>query len=135
MELININKKIIKHYFDKDEIFLECKLLPYQNNSKIKVYYEDEPIGDIPDDYISDFLNKSTSYFYIDKSFDDATGLFELTVTFYDYTLKKEEPKQEQKEKTSENDNDILKNKKQDIKFWLFAISVFLVFVLILYLA
>ena len=40
MELININKKIIKHYFDKDEIFLECKLLPYQNNSKIKVYYE-----------------------------------------------------------------------------------------------
>ena len=81
MTLVNIDTSLAKKYVNMDKTLLYCKLMPYKNNTAIKVYTkEGEPIGDIPEDEISNYLSKETEILFIKEKFNDDTGLIELVV-------------------------------------------------------
>lgn len=80
MRLTNINKSIIKNYYENDTTVLYVKYVPYQNNTKIKVYFEGEPIGDVPEENVAELINKDSDVLFIKNEFDDNTGLFELVI-------------------------------------------------------
>ena len=81
MKLINIDKTLTKKYFDMDKTILYCKLMPYKNNTCIKVYTENgEPIGDIEETEIDKYLQKESEVLYIKENFNDETGLMELSI-------------------------------------------------------
>lgn len=81
MTLINIDTSLVKKYYNNGETLLYCSLMPYKNKTAIKVYTkEGEPIGDIPEDEISNYLSKETEILFIKEKFNDDTGLIELVV-------------------------------------------------------
>lgn len=81
MKLINIDKDLAKKYLNKDKTIIYCKLMPYKNNTCIKVYTEDgEPIGDIEESFVSEFLNENSIVLFISEEFDDNTGLFDIII-------------------------------------------------------
>ena len=82
MKLINIDKQLVKKYYDMDKTVLYLSLVPYKNNSCIKAYTEEgEPIGDIEENFVTEYLSKDKVVMFISQSLDDETGLFEYTVT------------------------------------------------------
>ena len=84
MKLINIDKNLAKKYLNMDKTILYCKLMPYKNNTCIKVYTEEgEPIGDIEESYVSEFLNEESIVLFIKEEFDDNTGLFDIIINNY----------------------------------------------------
>lgn len=81
MKLINIDKALAKKYLNEDKRILYCKLLPYKENTCIKVYTEEgEPIGDIEEACVAEYLDKETLVLFISEEFDDNTGLFEIII-------------------------------------------------------
>ena len=81
MKLINVNQSQLEKYYNNEQIVLYVKLVPYKNNTCIKVYFEGEPIGDIPEEFIEEYTNKDSAVLFINKEFDDNTGLFNFIVT------------------------------------------------------
>lgn len=81
MKLININENLAKKYLNADKTILYCKLLPYKENTCIKVYTEEgEPIGDVEESCVNEYLSKETLVLFISEKFDDNTGLFEIII-------------------------------------------------------
>lgn len=80
MKLVNVNQSILKRYYDADKTILCVQYVPYQNSTKIKVYFEGEPIGDVPEDSVSALLNKDNDVLFIKSEFNDDTGLIELVI-------------------------------------------------------
>ena len=81
MKLINIDKSLAEKYINNDKTILMCKLIPYKNNTCIKAYTEDgEPIGDIEESYVSEYLQRDSVILFISKEFDDDTGLFNIII-------------------------------------------------------
>lgn len=77
MKLVNIDKQLAKKYYDRDTNLLYLSLVPYKNNTCIKAYTEEgEPIGDVEESYISQYLTKDKEVMFINKVLDDETGLF-----------------------------------------------------------
>ena len=82
MKLIDIDKQLVKKYYDMDKTVLYLSLVPYKNNTCIKAYTEEgEPIGDIEESFVAEYLTKDKVIMFINQSLDDETGLFEYTVT------------------------------------------------------
>lgn len=80
MKLVNTNQNTLKKYYDADKMVLYVQYVPYQNNTKIKVYFEGEPIGDVPEENIAELLDKETDVLFIKNEFNDETGLIELII-------------------------------------------------------
>ena len=81
MKLINIDKNLAKKYFDNDKTVLVCKLIPYKDNTAIKVYTDEgEPIGDVEESLVSEYLNKESEVLFINQEFNDDTGLFDIVI-------------------------------------------------------
>ena len=81
MKLVDIDKSLAKKYLNNEKTVLVCKLIPYNNNTKIKVYTEDgEPIGNIEENFINEYLNKSSEVLFINETFNDNTGLFDIEI-------------------------------------------------------
>lgn len=81
MKLIDIDKQLVKKYYDMDKTVLYLSLVPYKNNTRIKAYTEEgEPIGDIEESFVPEYLSKDKVVMFINQSSDDETGLFEYTV-------------------------------------------------------
>ena len=82
MKLINIDKLLVKKYYDMDKTVLYLSLIPYKNNTCIKAYTEEgEPIGDIEENFVDEYISKDKVVMFINQSLDDETGLFEYTIT------------------------------------------------------
>lgn len=76
MKLINTNQELLKKLFKNDKSLLYVSLIPYKNNTCIKVYDEDgNPLGDIPEDFISSYVSKNQEILFIKEYIDDDTGL------------------------------------------------------------
>lgn len=81
MKLVNVDKTLAKKYLNNDKTCLYCKLVPYKNNTCIKVYTEDgEPIGDVEESFVSQYLQKESEVLFINEEFDDDSGLFDITI-------------------------------------------------------
>lgn len=80
MQLVNTNQSMLKKYYNDDKTVLCVQYVPYQNNTKIKVYFEGEPIGDVPEDAIGTLLGKDSDVLFIKTEFNDDTGLIELVI-------------------------------------------------------
>lgn len=81
MKLVNIDKSLAKKYLNEDKTVLVCKLLPYKNNTAIKVYTEEgEPIGDVEESFINQYTNEESVVLFINEEFDDDTGLFDIVI-------------------------------------------------------
>lgn len=82
MKLNNINENLIKKYFDEAKTVLYVKLIPYKNNTCIKVYDEENnPIGDIEESQVLNYIHKETEVLFITQEFNDDTGLIEFKVS------------------------------------------------------
>ena len=81
MKLININENLAKKYLNADKTILYCKLLPYKENTCIKVYTEEgEPIGDVEESCVPEYINQESVVLFINEEFDDDTGLFNIII-------------------------------------------------------
>lgn len=82
MKLVNIDKLLVKKYYDMDKTVLYLSLIPYKNNTCIKAYTEEgELIGDIEENFVDEYISKDKVVMFINQSLDDETGLFEYTIT------------------------------------------------------
>ena len=81
MKLINIDNNLAKKYFDMDKTILYVSLVPYKNNTCIKVYTDNgEPIGDVEEGCINEYINQDKIVVFISQVFDDETGLFSFEI-------------------------------------------------------
>lgn len=81
MKLVNINKNLAKKYLNNDKTILVCSLKPYKENTQIKVYTEEgEPIGDVEENSITEYLSKNSVVLFINENFNDDTGLFDIEI-------------------------------------------------------
>lgn len=84
MKLVNTDNQLLKKYYDMDQRVLVLNLVPYKNNTCIKAYTENgEPIGDIEEEYISQYLYEKSVVTYIEQILNDETGLFEFVIKSY----------------------------------------------------
>lgn len=82
MKLINTDNQLLKKYYDMGKTLLYLRTVPYKNNTCIKLYTEDnEPIGDIEEIFVSQYLEKSSVVMFINETINDETGMLEYTVT------------------------------------------------------
>lgn len=82
MKLINTDKELLKKYINMDKTILYLSLVPYKNNTCIKAYTEDgEPIGDVEENCISEYLNKQTVVMFLKQNLNDDTGLYEYILS------------------------------------------------------
>lgn len=76
MKLINTNQDLIRRLAKNGEEVLHVSLVPYKNNTCIKVYDEEgNPLGDIPEEEISKYIDETRTILFINESIDDDTGL------------------------------------------------------------
>ena len=76
MKLENVDQNLLKRHAQNDKTLLYVSLVPYKNNTCIKVYDEEgNPLGDIPQKDIPTYINKTTEVLFINTSIDDDTGL------------------------------------------------------------
>lgn len=81
MKLENTDQSLLKRLNDSSKMVICAKLIPYKNNTCIKAYTEDgEPLGDIPEDEIQNYINKPSEILFVKSEFDDDTGLFSYIV-------------------------------------------------------
>lgn len=77
--LVEIDKILLKKYYDNSNSILYVKLVPYKNNSRIKVYSEEnEPIGDIAEEDVDEIMGKNTGIVFLNSELNDDTGLYEI---------------------------------------------------------
>ena len=76
MQVKNVDQTLLKRLARSDKKILYASLVPYKNNTCIKVYDEEgNPLGDIPEEEVSTYINKTTAILFINESIDDDTGL------------------------------------------------------------
>ena len=76
MKVENVNQDSMKRFARDGKTLLYVSLIPYKNNTCIKVYDEDgNPLGDIPQKDILSYINKSNEVLFIKELIDDNTGL------------------------------------------------------------
>ena len=76
MQVKNVDQTLLKRLARSDKKILYASLVPYKNNTCIKVYDEDgNPLGDIPEEFISSYISKNQEILFIKESIDDDTGL------------------------------------------------------------
>lgn len=81
MKLKNVDQSLLQKLVENDKKILYVSLVPYKNNTCIKVYDEDgKPLGDIPEEDVSTYINKTNEILFINESFDDDTGLLIYTL-------------------------------------------------------
>lgn len=72
----NVEQNVLKKLAQNDKKVIYASLVPYKNNTCIKVYDEEgNPLGDIPQEDISKYINEKTVVLFINESIDDNTGL------------------------------------------------------------
>lgn len=82
MKLVNVDENVLKKYFDEGKTVLYLKLVPYKNNTCIKAYSENnEPIGDIEEKSVQEYINKNSVVMFLNQTINDDTGLLEYTVS------------------------------------------------------
>lgn len=82
MKLVNIDENLAKKYFEADNKLLYITLVPYKNNTCIKAYTEEkEPIGDVEESFVQEYLTKDKEVMFINEVFNDDTGLIEYTIS------------------------------------------------------
>lgn len=76
MQLKNTNQSLLQRLYNDDKKVICASLVPYKNNTYIKVYDEESnPLGDIPDEDIDMYINETSVVLFINKTIDDDTGL------------------------------------------------------------
>lgn len=81
MKLKNTDQNILRNLAENSKTIVYASLVPYKSNSCIKVYDEEgNPLGDIPEENISEYLNETNIVLFIEKSMDDETGLLIYTL-------------------------------------------------------
>ena len=82
MKLVNVDKDLLKKYYESDHTLLYVTLIPYKNNTCIKAYTEEkEPIGDVEESFIPEYLSKDKEVMFIKELFNDDTGLIEYVIS------------------------------------------------------
>ena len=82
--LINKDEKLLKRYFENNQTILYVTFMPYQSNSKIKIFTEEnEPIGEIEESLCAEAisLNIQHGVLFLTTEFDDNEGIFKLKAT------------------------------------------------------
>ena len=74
----NTDQAKLKSLYDSDTRLIISNLIAYSNSTKIKVYDSKtgEPLGDVPENEISNYIAKTTEVLYVNEKFNDETGLF-----------------------------------------------------------
>lgn len=76
MQLKNTNQNELRGLYNNDKKVIYASLVPYKNNTCIKVYDEEgNPIGDIPEENINTYINEKSIVLFLNQSIDDDTGL------------------------------------------------------------
>lgn len=76
MQLKNTNQNELQGLYNNDQKVIYASLVPYKNNTCIKVYDEEgNPIGDIPEENINTYINEKSIVLFLNQSIDDETGL------------------------------------------------------------
>ena len=76
MQLKNTNQNELQGLYNNDKKVIYASLVPYKNNTCIKVYDEEgNPIGDIPEENINTYINEKSIVLFLNQSIDDDTGL------------------------------------------------------------
>lgn len=76
MQLNNTNQNELRGLYNNDKKVICASLVPYKNNTCIKVYDEEgNPIGDIPEENINTYINEKSIVLFLNQSIDDDTGL------------------------------------------------------------
>ena len=76
MQLKNTNQNELRGLYNNDKKVIYASLVPYKNNTCIKVYNEEgNPIGDIPEENINTYINEKSIVLFLNQSIDDDTGL------------------------------------------------------------
>lgn len=75
MKVEKTNQDLLKKLFESGKMTLYVSLVPYKNNTCIKVYDEENnPLGDIPQEEVSTYINKENIVLFINQTIDDNTG-------------------------------------------------------------
>lgn len=76
MKLENTDQNILKRLAENNKTVVYASLVPYKGNRCIKVYDEEgNPIGDIPEENISEYLSETNIVLFIESNIDNETGL------------------------------------------------------------
>lgn len=76
MKLKNTDQNILRNLVKNSKTMVYASLIPYKSNSCIKAYDEEgNPLGDIPEENISEYLNETNIVLFIEETIDDETGL------------------------------------------------------------
>ena len=81
MKLENTDQGLLKKLSDTSKTVVHARLMPYKNNTCIKVYTDEgEPLGDIPENEIQNYIDKATTILFVKTEFNDDTGLYSYIV-------------------------------------------------------
>jgi hypothetical protein len=76
MKVENVDQELLKNFAKNSKTLLYVSLIPYKNNTCIKVYDEEgNPLGDIPQKDIPSYINKSSEVLFIKELIDNDNGL------------------------------------------------------------
>ena len=76
MRLTNTDQDLIKRLAKNGKTILYVSLVPYKNNTCIKVHDEDgNSLGDIPQEDVHKYINETQTILFINQYIDDDTGL------------------------------------------------------------
>lgn len=85
MKAVNLKMDIIKKFINIDKSIIVAQIVPYKNNTKLKLYsnamdeYPNEPLADIPDEDFEQYKDEDIVVMCIKEGFNDDTGEFEIT--------------------------------------------------------
>lgn len=76
MQLKNTDQNLLQRLYNDNKTVIYASLVPYKNNTCIKVYDEESnPLGDIPEEDIDTYIKETSIVLFLNKSIDDNTGL------------------------------------------------------------
>lgn len=76
MILRNTNQDLLQKLAQNDKMTLYVSLVPYKDNTCIKVYDEEgNVLGDIPKEEVPTYINEKNIILFINQSIDNNTGL------------------------------------------------------------
>ena len=76
MKITNTDQNLLQRLVKNDKTVLYVSLVPYKNNTCIKVYDEEgNPLGDIPQEDVQTYINETKTVLFINQTIDDDTGL------------------------------------------------------------
>ena len=82
MKLENTNQVQLKSLYENDRMIIVTNLIPYSNSTKIKAYDSEtgEPLGDIPENEISNYMGQASVVLALSQELNDDTGIFEYEI-------------------------------------------------------